>query len=160
MFTPTEKFAAQTSPVFAAATASRAPAICSNHPVVPTTVFTPSAASRRTFSGAAPGLLNSTATSTPHKLSSESPLPPALSFPENFASTTNPYSGASCSINFPILPHPTMASPLLKRAPLRSPEAAVSSAHKSLLPQPIVFSECALPSCAPHECCPDQSKTA
>src|SRR5207249_1753951 len=63
--TPTEKFGAQTSPVPLFATASRTEGRSPNHPVVPLTELTPIAASRRIFSGAASGEVNSTATSTP-----------------------------------------------------------------------------------------------
>ena len=74
---------------------------CSYQPVVPQTVFTPKAASRRRFSGAAAGVVNSIATAAPRSDSRESA---ALLARENCAQTSNPYSGASCSTRLPHFP--------------------------------------------------------
>ena len=64
-----EKLGLHTRPVPPRSTAARARAACSRQPVVPTTVFTPSAASRSMFSMAAAGMENSMATSMPRKRS-------------------------------------------------------------------------------------------
>ena len=70
---PRKNSRAHTSPVRFASTASRATGRCSSQPVVPTTEFTPAAASRRIFTGAATGVENSTATSTPRSVSRVKP---------------------------------------------------------------------------------------
>ena len=81
----------------------------SSHPVVPTTTFTPIAASRSIFSTTAAGTENSTATSMPRKFSAVMPAPFALSSMSSRSGTSKPYSGASCSTRRPIFPYPTIA---------------------------------------------------
>src|SRR5450759_158069 len=82
----------------------------SSQPVVPTTMFTPSAEMRSTFSATAEGMENSIAASTPAKFSRVMPSKCALLNSSSFKATVKPYSGASCSISLPIFPYPTIAS--------------------------------------------------
>src|ERR1019366_4559490 len=90
----------------AAMTASR----CSSQPVVPITRLTPSAAIRSTLRSTAEGMEKSMATSMPRKFSGVMPSKTALLNSSSLSATVKPYSGASCSTSFPILPYPTIAS--------------------------------------------------
>src|SRR5437016_5468057 len=105
-----EKFGLHTRQPLCFSIAVFARPICSSHPVVPTTIGTPSAAMPSMFAGTTPGMENSIATSIPAKLTAVSPSPFALLNSSSFSATANSYSGASCSMSFPILPYPTMAS--------------------------------------------------
>ena len=102
--TPSEKFAAATTPTPASAAACRIRGSCASQPVVPTTRFTPCAARRGRFSATASGIEKSMAASTPSTAAAVMPLPPALLSTSRRPATAHPYDALSRSTAFPIRP--------------------------------------------------------
>src|ERR1039457_1346340 len=92
-----------------ASTARFTASTCSNHPVVPITMLTPSAAIPSTLRRTAAGMEKSMATPIERKFSAVSPSKLALLNSSSLSATVKPYSGASCSMSRPILPYPTIA---------------------------------------------------
>ena len=102
--TPSEKFAACTTPMWFSSTILLRAGSSFSHPVVPMTTLTPRVASLVTFETIASGSENSIATSTSSKEDDSSPSPLRLLWISSRSTTWQSWSALITSMAFPIRP--------------------------------------------------------